>query len=282
LSRVQDAPQQREAAGMRDEPSRTPPEINTSVAHPARVYDYWLGGKDHYPADREAAEQAIAALPDIARYARANRAFLRRAVRYLAGEAGITQYLDLGTGIPTSPNVHEIAQRLEPASRIVYADNDPIVLAHARALMQSTPPGVTAYLDADLRTPDKILHEAAETLDFARPLAVLLLATLQLIPDADDPYEIVARLVDALPSGSYLAISHPAKDIHAKATAEAAERLNQLQVGVTLRSRAEVARFFDGLDLAEPGLVQVHRWRPDPGERWTGEVTIHGGVARKP
>jgi trans-aconitate methyltransferase len=282
LSRVQDAPQQREAAGMRDEPSRTPPEINTSVAHPARVYDYWLGGKDHYPADREAAEQAIAALPDIARYARANRAFLRRAVRYLAGEAGITQYLDLGTGIPTSPNVHEIAQRLEPASHIVYADNDPIVLAHARALMQSTPQGVTAYLDADLRTPDKILHEAAETLDFARPLAVLLLATLQLIPDADDPYEIVARLVDALPSGSYLAISHPAKDIHAKATAEAAERLNQLQVGVTLRSRAEVARFFDGLDLAEPGLVQVHRWRPDPGERWTGEVTIHGGVARKP
>jgi len=263
-------------------PEESPPEINTSVAHPARVYDHWLGGKDHYPADRAAAEQAIQALPDIARFARANRAFLGRAVRFLAGEAGIRQFLDLGTGIPTSPNVHELAQAIDPTSRIVYVDNDPIVLAHARALLRSTPQGATSYLDADLRDPDTILKAAAATLDLSRPVAVLLLATLQLIPDTDDPYRIVTRLLDEVPPGSHLAISHPASDVHAEATAEAAERLKRLHVGVTLRSRAEVARFFTGLHLVAPGLVQVHRWRPEPDERPAGEVSIHAGIARKP
>ncbi|SRR6266508_3318788 len=263
------------------EPDGTGPVIGPSVAHPARVYDYWLGGKDNYPADRHAAEQAIQALPDIAVYARANRAFLARVVRFLAGEAGIRQFLDIGTGIPTSPNVHEVAQAADPTSRIVYVDNDPIVLVHARALLTSHPQGATAYLDCDLRDPDRILKLAAGTLDFTHPVAVLLLATLQLIPDSDDPYQIVARLLDGVPSGSYLAVSHPAKDIHAQASAEAAERLNQLHVDVTLRNRAEVARFFDGLDLVEPGLVQVHRWRPGQASP-AGEVTIHASVARKP
>jgi S-adenosyl methyltransferase len=258
------------------------PQLSTNIAHPARVYDYWLGGKDNFPADRQAAEQAIKALPGIARYARANRAFLRRAVRYLAGEAGISQFLDLGTGIPTSPNVHEVAQQLDPTARIVYIDNEPIVLVHARALLQSTPEGATDYLDCDLRDPDKILHQAAETLDFSRPVAVLLLATLQLIPDADDPQGIVVRLIEAVPPGSFLAVSHPASDIHAKRAAEAAQQLNQLHLDVTLRARGEVARFFTALELVEPGLVQVHRWRPDPERAPAGEVPIHAGVARKP
>jgi hypothetical protein len=267
---------------MREPRGSTGPVFDATVAHPARVYDYWLGGKDNFPADRAAAEQAIQALPDIARFARANRAFLGRAVRFLAGEAGIRQFLDIGTGIPTSPNVHQVAQSVDPAARIVYVDNDPVVLVHARALLTSHPHGATACLDADLRDPDTILKLAAGTLDFARPVAVLLLATLQLIPDTDDPYRIVTRLLDGVPSGSYLAMSHPAKDIDAEATAEAAERLNRLHVAVTLRTRAEVARFFTGLDLVEPGLVQVHRWRPDPDERSAGEVTIHVGIAHKP
>ena len=261
----------------------TGPVFDASTAHPARVYDCWLGGKDNFPADRHAAEQAIQALPQIAAYARANRAFLARVVRYLAAEAGVRQFLDLGTGIPTSPNVHQVAQAVDPAARIVYVDNDPVVLVHARALLASHPKGATAYLDCDLRDPDTILKTAAGTLDFTRPVAVLLLATLQLIPDADDPHRIVARLLDGMPSGSYLAVSHPAKDIQPEATAAAAKRLTQLHVDVTLRARGEVAQFLDGLDLVEPGLVQVHRWRPDPGQASpAGEVTIHAGVGRKP
>ncbi len=266
------------------EESRVPPEINTSVAHPARVYDYWLGGKDNYPADRQAAEHAIEAMPNIAVFARTNRAFLRRAVRFLAAEGGIRQFLDIGTGLPTSPNVHQVAQQIAPASRVVYVDNDPIVLVHARALLTSSPEGATDYLETDVRDPDKILQAAARILDFDRPVAVLVLATLQLIRDEDDPYGIVARLVNAVCSGSYLAISHPAKDVQVAGAAEAGARLGRLQVGgLTLRTRAEVARFFEGLELVEPGLVQPQRWRPDPDERSpAGEVTIHCGVARKP
>jgi hypothetical protein len=255
--------------------------FDASTAHPARVYDYWLGGKDNFPADRHAAEQATEALPQIAAYARANRAFLARAVQYLAAEAGVRQFLDLGTGIPTSPNVHQVAQAADPTARIVYVDNDPVVLVHARALLNGHPKGATAYLDGDLRDPDRILKLAAGTMDFTRPVAVLLLATLQLIPDADDPYAIVARLLDGVPPGSYLAVSHPAKDVQPAATAAAAERLNRLHVGVTLRTRGEVARFFTGLELVEPGLVQVHRWRPSQASP-AGQVPIHAGIACKP
>ncbi|HEX4656454.1 MAG TPA: SAM-dependent methyltransferase, partial [Streptosporangiaceae bacterium] len=239
------------------------PSFDTSVAHVARVYDYWLGGKDNFAADRAAGDQAINAFPDIALSARSNRAFLARAVRFLAAEAGIRQFLDIGTGIPSVNNTHEVAQSVAPESRVVYVDNDPIVLAHARALLDSDPAGATDYLDADLRDPRKILDGAAHLLDFGRPVAVLLMAVLQHIGDADDPYQIVATLADALPAGSYLALSHPASDINAEAMAKMAGSLNQMMAEkVTFRARADVARLFDGLDLVEPGMVQASKWRP--------------------
>ena len=262
-----------------------PAEIDTSVASPARIYDYWLGGKDNFPADQEAAEQVIAAFPGIRPGVRANRAFLGRAVRYLAGEAGIRQFLDIGTGLPTENNTHEVAQAVAPESRIVYVDNDPIVLVHARALLTSTPQGATDYIEADLRDPGKILQGAAETLDFSKPVAITLLMILMLVQDAEDPYAIVARLLDAVPSGSYLVISHPAGDVDAGEIAEAYERLNE-RMGATqgtLRSHGVVARFFDGLDLVAPGLVQLHRWRPDPGDLGLDrDVPAYAGIGRKP
>jgi hypothetical protein len=259
-------------------------ELNTNVAHPARVYDYWLGGKDNFPADAAAAEQAMEALPQIVDGARANRAFLRRAVRYLASEAGIRQFLDIGTGIPTSPNVHEIAQGVAPESRIVYVDNDPIVLVHARALLTSTPEGVTDYVDADLHDPDRILEAARRTLDFQQRIALMLLTILQLLPDDHHPYEIVRRLVDALPSGSYLVLSQPASDVFLEGAAGAAARLSHgMPMSVTLRSHEQIDRFFHGLELVDPGLVQVHRWRPDPSDSdLDRKVAVRGGVARKP
>ena len=190
-----------------------PPSFDISRAHPARVYDYWLGGKDNYEADREAAEQFIQAVPNILAGVRANRAFLRRAVQYLAGEAGIRQFLDIGTGLPTAENTHEVAQGIAPESRIVYVDNDPIVLAHARALLTGTREGATAYVDADARDTSRILDAAAGILDFTKPVAVLALLVLQYVPDADDPHQIVTRLMDAVPSGSYLTISDTTTDI---------------------------------------------------------------------
>jgi phage gp37-like protein len=258
--------------------------FDTTVAHPARVYDFWLGGKDNFEADRLAARQVVEAQPGILYGVRANREFLRRAVRQLAGERGIRQFLDIGTGIPTRDNTHEVAQSVAAQSRIVYADNDPLVLAHARALLASDPAGATAYIDADLRDPDRILAEAALTLDFSQPVAIMLLLILHLIPDESDPYGIVARLLDGVPSGSYLVISHPAKDIQAAAAARAVKRFNQLvSTPQTRRTRAEVARFFDGLELLEPGIVQIHQWRPDPNTiAPAGAVSSHGGVARKP
>jgi hypothetical protein len=261
-----------------------PVELATHLPHPARVYDYWLGGKDNFPADAAAAEQAIEAMPTIVDSARANRAFLRRAVRFLAAEAGIRQFLDIGTGIPTSPNVHEIAQEIAPRSRIVYVDNDPIVLVHARALLTSSPEGVTDYVDADLRDPGKILAAAGGTLDFRQPVALMLLTIVQLIPDADDPYAIVARLLDPLAAGSYLVLSQPANDVQQEGATAAAERLSRgMPAPVALRSQAEIARFFEGLELVEPGLVQVHRWHPDPDDTdLERKVSVVGGVARKP
>ena len=264
----------------------TPPraDVDPTVAHQARIYDYWLGGKDNFAADREAAEQAVAAYPPILRAVRAQRAFLVRAVRYLAEQADVRQFLDIGTGLPTASNTHEVAQAAAPAARVVYVDNDPMVLAHARALLASTPQGVTAYLDADLRDPDKILAGAAELLDFRRPVAVLLIGILQLIPDSDDPHAIVARLTGAVASGSWLALYHPASDIDQVRVAEAVRRVNARSAGTTtLRSHAEITRFFDGLDLLEPGLVQVQRWRPGSAAAGPGDqIAAYAGLARKP
>jgi hypothetical protein len=264
-------------------PSReAPPDLDTGVANPARIYDYWLGGKDNFAADREAAEQVIAVFPGIIPGVRANRAFLGRAVRYLAGEAGIRQFLDIGTGIPTKDNVHEVAQAVAPESRIVYVDNDPLVLTHAQALLTSTPQGATSYVEADLRDVDKILRDAAATLDFDQPIAVTLLMILMLV---ENPYDIVARLVDAVPSGSYLVISHPAKDVDTGQLSEAYERLNERmgETQGTLRTHAEVAAFFDGLEMVPPGLVQLHRWRPDPPDADVSyEVPAYSGIGRKP
>jgi hypothetical protein len=264
-------------------PAREAPAFDTSVAHVARVYNYWLGGKDNFAADREAAEQAMAAFPGIALSARANRAFLRRAVTYLAGQAGIGQFLDIGTGIPSANNTHEVAQATVASSRIVYVDNDPVVLAHARALLTSSPEGATDYIDADLRDADQILAGAAATLDFSRPVAVMLMAILQHLADDDDPYAVVGKLMAAVPAGSYLVLSHPAKDIHAAEMAAMANRLNQMMAEkVTFRGQAEVAKFFSGLDLVEPGMTNVPQWRPETEEEAASLAALWGGVARKP
>jgi hypothetical protein len=259
-----------------------PAEIDTTIAHPARVYDYWLGGKDNYPADREAAERVLAVTPGLRLRVRANRAFLARAVRYLAAEAGIRQFLDIGTGIPAANNTHQVAQAVAPESRIVYLDNDPIVLSHAQELLAGGPEGFIQYVNGDVRDTAAILQAAARTLDFTRPTA-LLLGVMHLIQDSEGPYRIVAELMDALPSGSYLALSHPASDIH-PGQAEAQKRYNErVSTPQTLRDRAEVSRFFDGLDLVPPGVVYVHTWRPDPGDITPPDgVSAHGGVARKP
>lgn len=257
--------------------------IDTSVPHPARVYDYLLGGKDNFEADRRAAEAGIAAFPQTAQSARAARAFLARVVRFLAAEAGIRQFLDIGTGLPSGENVHEVAQAIEPDSRIVYTDNDPIVLLHAEVLLRSAPEGVTAYLDGDLREPEKILRDAAETLDFGKPVAVLLLGILHLIQDDATARRIIDVLLDAVPPGSYLAICHLASDIYPEMMANFARNVNEHQAHnpLVLRDRAHVASFFEGLDLVEPGVVQVSKWRPGSELEAAAPAALWGGLARK-
>jgi hypothetical protein len=256
--------------------------FDTSVPHFARVYDYWLGGKDNFAVDRAAGDQAIRAFPDIAVSARANRAFLARAVRFLAGEAGIRQFLDIGTGIPTGNNTHQVAQFVAPESRIVYVDNDPFILSHARALLASRPEGGTEYLEADLRDPERIVDVAGRLLNFEQPVAVMLMTILQHVDDEDDPAKIVATLMDAMPIGSYLALSHPANDIDAEPMAKMAERLNLLMdEPITLRPCADVATFFDGLKLVEPGVVQASKWRPVNEAEAESPATLWAGVARK-
>jgi O-methyltransferase involved in polyketide biosynthesis len=257
--------------------------FDARVAHPARVYDYWLGGKDNFEADRIAGEATIAAYPAIRASARANRAFLARSVRFLTAEAGVRQFLDIGTGLPTASNTHEVAQSAAPQSRIVYVDNDPLVLSHARALLTSSPGGVTAYLDADLRDTDRILELAADTLDFSQPVAIMLLAILHYIPDLDQAQRIVARLVSAVPSGSYLTISHAASDISPEEMAEMIRRMNEYMGDTTHvgRTRDVVAEFFTGLDLVEPGVVKVTEWRPESEQAANGPTSLWGGVARK-
>jgi S-adenosyl methyltransferase len=259
------------------------PTFDTTVAHSARVHDYWLGGKDNFAADRAAGDAVIAAYPGIVMSVRANRAFLARAAQFLAAEAGIRQFLDIGTGIPTANNTHEVAQSVAPDSRVVYVDYDPVVLAHARVLLVGSAEGVTDYIDADLRDPETILENATRTLDFSRPVAVMLIAIMHLIGDDADPYGIVRRLMAAVPSGSYLALSQVASDIEPEQMAEAARRYNRLaHEQQRHRTRSEVTRFFDGLDLVDPGLVPVQEWRPGSEFEAQARSAMWGGVARKP
>ena len=257
--------------------------FDTSRAHQARIYDYLLGGKDNYAADRAAADEALTIYPDWAFTARANRAFLGRVIRYLAGEAQIRQFLDIGTGIPTAGNTHQVAQAIAPESRVVYVDYDPIVLAHARALLTSGEAGATAYIDADLRDTGTILTKAAELLDFTKPVAVTLIAILHAIPDSDDPHAIVARLMDAVPSGSYLALSHLGPEFFDPETLREAQDVSgrRVQQQMTWRNREQVARFFEGTDLVAPGLVRVEEWRPEPGPSGTDRSSLWGAVGRK-
>jgi hypothetical protein len=261
------------------------PAVDISVAHPARVYDYWLGGKDNYPADRAAGAAAAEANPNILIGVRANRSFLRRAVTYLTVEAGIRQFLDIGTGLPSANNTHEVVQAVAPAARIVYVDNDPTVLAHARALLTSTPEGATAYIDADARDTGKILQQAAGTLDFTKPVAVMTLMILQYIPDDDEPHAIVRQLLDGTSSGSYLAASDTAKDIDAETVATATGRLNQRMAPAQLtpRTKEQIAAYFTGLEMIEPGLVPLNRWRPSPDDPVLAhDLPTYCGIGRKP
>lgn len=258
------------------------PGFDTSVAHQARMYDYLLGGKDNYAADRAAIDAQLQIYPDVAFAARANRAFLGRAVRYLTAEAGIRQFLDIGTGIPASNNTHEVAQSVAPGCRVVYVDYDPVVLLHAQALLTSSTQGALDYIDADLRDPQKLLAQAARTLDFSRPVAVMLIAILHLIGDQDDPGGIIKQLMAAVPAGSYLALSQVASDIEAEQMAEAAKRYNRLARETQRhRSHAEVTRFFDGLELLDPGVVPVPQWRPASEIEAAAHSAMWGGVALK-
>jgi S-adenosyl methyltransferase len=262
------------------------PDINTDVAHPARVYDYWLGGKDNFPADRALGEMMIQAIPNMRGLAAANRAFLRRAVRYLAAEAGVRQFLDIGTGIPTSPNVHEVAQEAAPGTRVVYVDNDPIVLAHARALLTSQDAGETAFIMADLREPKSILDHPtlAATLDLSQPVAVMLVAVLMYFRDTDDPnpFEMVATVMEPMPSGSYLAVTHPTPDFNPEETAQAVAAAEAAGITLVPRGQAEIARFFSGLEVVDPGVTPVLSWRPDEPPADPRSAYYWAGVARKP
>jgi O-methyltransferase involved in polyketide biosynthesis len=261
------------------------PGLDTTVANPARVWNYWVGGKDNFAADRRVGQQVLELLPVMPMIARYARRFLSDTVHRLSAEQGIRQFLDIGTGLPTADNTHEVAQRADPGARIVYVDNDPVVLAHARALLTSSPEGRTGYVAADLRDTGALLAGAQQMLDFSQPVAVLLIAILHFIPDADDPGRVVARLMDAVPSGSYLAMVHAASDIQAEAVAKGMGLYNQMSsTPITLRSRAQVTRFFDGLDLVRPGVVPLDKWwAPDEVESGAaGRLAGYAGLARKP
>ena len=265
-------------------------DLQLDRPHPARVYDYLLGGKDNFAADRAAAQAGMEANPNSRIPPRENRAFLRRVVRYLAHDAGISQFLDIGTGIPTSPNVHEIAQDADPQARVVYVDNDPIVLAHARALLTSGPVGKTAYIDADVRNVDRILSSAElqQTLDLNRPVGLLLIAVMHFIADEDEPWDLAARLLAELPAGSYLALSHLTGDFDPAAWEGVAAVYRRSGVTMQVRPLAAVERFFTGLDLLDPGVVSLPRWRPDPtdlgpqAQPTDAAVSVYGGLGRKP
>jgi len=258
------------------------PGIDTSVPHSARIWNYWLGGKDNYPVDRMAGDQVMQMFPEMTRIARLQRSFLARSIHYLAGEAGIRQFLDVGTGLPTANNTHQVAQSIAPESRIVYVDNDPLVLMHARALLTSTPEGACDYLDADVREPAKILEGAARTLDFGQPVALMMLGILGQIPDSDDPRAIIRQLMEPMPSGSYLAVSDGVNT--SETLNEASRQLNQTAHNAYhLRPPEQIAGFFDGLELVEPGVVTLTAWRPEDSPfPEPGDVPGMCGVGRKP
>jgi SAM-dependent methyltransferase len=256
------------------------PVIDVTVAHNARVWNYWLGGKDNYEVDRVAGDQVRAMHPGIVEVARADRAFLGRVVRFLAGEAGIRQFLDIGTGLPTAENTHQVAVAAAPAVRVVYVDNDPIVLAHARALLTTAPPAVTSYVDADVHDPDAILRAAADTLDFGEPVAVMMLGILNFVLDNAEAKAIVRHLLDAVAPGSYLALSHPTLELGGAGNAEAMRFWNEhARPPIRARGSAEIGQFLTGLDLVDPGLVSCALWRPKGP---AAAVPHYGAVAVKP
>jgi O-methyltransferase involved in polyketide biosynthesis len=256
--------------------------FDTSVPSPARMWNYWVGGKDHFAADREAADKIMAAMPALPAIARSVRHFLIDIVHSLTVDYGIRQFLDIGTGLPTADNTHDVAQRAAPESRIVYADYDPVVLAHARALLTSSPEGETDYIEADLRETGTILSAAARTLDFSKPVAILLLAVLHFIPDADDPYAIVRELMDAVPSGSFLVICHAPSDRSPEEMAEQVRRYNESGAErMRPRSQEEILRFFTGLELIGPGVAPLSEWLPE-GQAGPASGEAVAGVGRKP
>jgi hypothetical protein len=277
----QNAPAGETSGNAGDQTARSS-ALDTSVAHPARIYDYWLGGKDNFAADRIAADEVIAANPNILPGVRANRAFLSRAVRFLAGQAGIRQFLDVGSGLPMNENTHQIAQQAAPESRVVYVDNDPIVLAHGLALLTSHPGGACDYIEASAQDTDAVLSAAAKTLDLSQPVAVMMLCILQYVPDRDQPHQIVSRLMDAVPPGSYLTVSDTTRDIDTERVAPIVSRLNT-RLGpaqMSMRTRAEIAAYFDGLDFVEPGLVPLPEWRAQANPAHV--IPCYAGIARKP
>jgi hypothetical protein len=267
-----------------DELDTTATGIDTTVPHSARIWNYWLGGKDNFAVDREAGDAWSATFPGMRDVARASRSFLIRSIRYLAADAGIRQFLDVGTGLPTADNTHQVAQRIAPEARIVYVDNDPMVLAHARALLTSTRDGVTAYIHADLGEADKIMAEAAKTLDFGKPIALILSGVMGHVTNTGEARSIVRNLMGALPSGSYLSLNDGTSVVGGEELEQATQDYNETgAVPYVQRTPEEIASFFDGLELVEPGVVSCPRWRPDDaaGEP-PAEVDAFGGVARKP
>jgi hypothetical protein len=270
--------------GEPEELDTTATGIDTTVPHSARIWNYWLGGKDNFTVDREAGDAWAATFPGVRDIARASRSFLIRSIRYLAEEAAIRQFLDVGTGLPTADNTHQVAQRIAPEARIVYVDNDPMVLAHARALLTSTQDGVTAYIHADLGEADTIMAEAAKTLDFAKPIALILSGVMGHVTDTGEARSIVRNLMGALPSGSYLSLNDGTSVVGGEQLEQATQDYNETgAVPYVQRAPEEIASFFDGLELVEPGVVSCPRWRPeDAAGDPPAEVDAFGGVARKP
>lgn len=262
-----------------------PRHVDTDEAHSARVYDYILGGKDHYAVDKEAGDAMVAEWPALPVHMRENRAFMHRAGRYLARDAGIRQFIDIGTGLPTSPNLHEVVQGAAPESRVLYVDNDPLVLTHARALLTSSPEGRTAYIDADMRDPDAILADPAveATVDLTEPVGLMVIGILHFILSGDGDHDLVRRLMEPLPPGSYLAATIGTADFAPAQVGRVAQEYERRGMPMQLRTHAEASAFFEGMDLVDPGVVQAHRWNPDPGAPPVAveDDAMYGGLARK-